>query len=169
MRAHTRLHPDGTALDFSTYLGGSEDEISALKSDWATALRDNRHQERLTTKNQLYGWRPFLVFHFEGDDGKTRPLPEGVADAIRADVRSADESVAGTHSRQSVINTASNVLLMAGLTEDARALLLAEIEKDPRAVPPPPPQIPWVAFPPAPTTPGPLGPSPPARPSGPRR
>jgi hypothetical protein len=110
-------------------LEGSEDEIAALKHGWASVMLDSRHDERLSTKNQLYGWRPYLVFHYEGDDDKTRPLPEDMVSAIRADGRAADQSVAGTHSRQSVINTASNVYVLAGLTDDARALLTAEIEK----------------------------------------
>ena len=103
--------------------------LAALNAAWAIALHERRLDPRLSVKNQLYGWRPLLVFHFEGDEDKNSPLPDGVADAIRADVRFADESVAGSHSRQSVINTASNVLVLAGMTEDARALLAAEIDK----------------------------------------
>ena len=107
--------------------GGSEADLDALKTEWAAVMRDSRHQEGLSTKNQLYGWRPWLVFHFEGDENRSRPLPEQVREAILADVDAAAKSVAGTHSRQSVINTASNVLMLAGLTNDARALLKREI------------------------------------------
>jgi thiol-disulfide isomerase/thioredoxin len=110
-------------------VGGEETAIESLQNQWAAALRDNRHNQRLSTKNQLYGWRPYLVFHFQGDEEKARPLPEEVAAAIRADGKAADESVAGTHARQSVINTVSNVYVLAGLADDARALLTAEIEK----------------------------------------
>jgi hypothetical protein len=110
-------------------VGGEETVIESLQNQWAAALRDNRHNERLSTKNQLYGWRPYLVFHFQGDEEKARPLPEEVVAAIRADGKAADESVAGTHARQSVINTVSNVYVLAGLADDARALLTAEIEK----------------------------------------
>lgn len=110
-------------------LSGAENELAALKEGWAAVMMESRHDPRLSTKNQLYGWRPYLVFHFEGDEGKTRPLPENVTEAIRADGHAADESVAGTHSRQSVINTASNVYVLAGMTDDARSLLAAEIEK----------------------------------------
>ena len=110
-------------------VGGDIKAIESLQNQWATALRDNRHNERLSTKNQLYGWRPYLVFHFEGDEEKARPLPQDVVLAIQADGKAADESVAGTHARQSVINTASNVYELAGLMDDARTLLTAEIEK----------------------------------------
>lgn len=110
-------------------VGGDVTMLESLRNQWAEALRDNRHNERLSTKNQLYGWRPYLVFHFEGDEEKARPLPEDVVTAIQADCKAADESVAGTHARQSVINTASNVYELAGLNDDARTLLAAEIEK----------------------------------------
>jgi thiol-disulfide isomerase/thioredoxin len=110
-------------------VGGDEIEIESLQNQWATALQDNRHDERLSTKNQIYGWRPYLVFHFQGDEEKTRPLPQDVVASIRADGKAADESVAGTHERQSVINTVSNVFVLAGLTDDARTLLTSEIEK----------------------------------------
>ena len=110
-------------------LAGKEEEMAALKETWAATMHDGRHDERLSAKNQLYGWRPLLVFHFEGDEDKVKPLPVGVADAIRADVQAVDEGVAGSHSRQSAINTASNVFMLAGMTGDARTLLTAEIEK----------------------------------------
>jgi thiol-disulfide isomerase/thioredoxin len=110
-------------------VGGDIEVIESLQNRWAAALRENRHNERLSTKNQLYGWRPYLVFHFEGDEDKTRPLLEEVVTAIQADVMAADESVAGTHARQSVINTASNIYELAGLNDDARTLLSAEIGK----------------------------------------
>jgi thiol-disulfide isomerase/thioredoxin len=110
-------------------VGGDDTAIESLQNQWAAAMRDNRHNERLSTKNQLYGWRPYLVFHFQGDEDKTRPLPQDVAAAIRTDGKAADESVAGTHERQSVINTVSNVYVLAGLKDEARALLTAEIEE----------------------------------------
>lgn len=115
--------------DFVSAIGGNEGTVQSLQSQWASALRDNRDNDRLSTKNQLYGWRPYLVFHFQGDDSEKHPLPEEVKAAIRADGAAADESVAGSHSRQSVINTLSNVYVLAGMTDDARAVLTAEIEK----------------------------------------
>ena len=110
-------------------VGGDQKEIESLQNQWAAAMLDIRHNERLSTKNQIYGWRPYLVFHFQGDEEKTHPLPEDVVAAILADGKAADESVAGTHARQSVINTVSNLYELAGLTGDARVLLTAEIEK----------------------------------------
>jgi len=110
-------------------LSGDDQDLPAIKEGWAATLKDSRHDERLSTKNQLYGWRPYLVFLLEDDEEKTKSLPEDIAAAIRADVAAADASVAGSHSRQSVINTAANVLRLAGMTEDARALLTAEIDK----------------------------------------
>jgi thiol-disulfide isomerase/thioredoxin len=108
---------------------GDAAAIEGLQNQWASALRDNRHDDRLTKKNQVYAWRPYLVFYYQDDEARARPLPEDVIEAIRADGEAAAESVAGTHARQSVINTVSNVYVLAGMTDDARDLLTAEIEK----------------------------------------
>ena len=105
---------------------GSADELDALKSLWAGSLRDLRHADSLSTKNRLYGWRPLLVFNAESGGAA---LPDEVVAALRAEGQEAAASVAGTHARQSVINTVSNVYVLAGLADDARALLLAEIGK----------------------------------------
>jgi hypothetical protein len=110
-------------------LPAGDDRVDALKMKWARVMLDNRKDARLSTKNQLYGWRPWLVFHFGGGGDESRPLPGGVADAIRADGKAADESVAGTSLRQSAINTVANVYRLARMVDDARALLKAEIDK----------------------------------------
>ncbi|NNJ79716.1 MAG: thioredoxin family protein [Xanthomonadales bacterium] len=107
----------------------SQAAVDALKARWAGVMKNSRHHADLSTKNQLYGWRPWLVFHFEGDEERSRPLPDDVREAILDDVEEAAKSVAGTHSRQSVINTASNLLRLAGLTDEARFLLQTEIGK----------------------------------------
>ena len=107
-------------------LGGGAKDLEALKALWARSLRDLRGDDSLSTKNRLYGWRPLLVFH-DKDEGAA--LPDDVVAAIRAEGQAAADSVAGTHARQSVINTVSNVYVLAGLADDARALLLAEIGK----------------------------------------
>ena len=108
-------------------LDGSEAELESLQNDWATVVKESRHDERLSTAKQMNGWSPYLVFHSQGDE--VQPLPEDVIAAVREDGKAADEKTSGTHSRQSVINTVSGIYMKAGLTEDARALLLAEIEK----------------------------------------
>jgi thiol-disulfide isomerase/thioredoxin len=110
-------------------LAGEAGSLHALKAQWAQRVLDLRDDPRLSAKFSLYGWRPWLVFHFEGDGARERPLPEHVVDAIRADGQAAVATVAGKQARQSVINTVSNVYVMAGLTDDARALLTAEIGK----------------------------------------
>ena len=58
----------------------SAEKLVALKEGWAAVMTDARHDNRLTTKNQLYGWRPYLVFHFEGDEETASPLPSGITD-----------------------------------------------------------------------------------------
>ena len=110
-------------------LAGDAEGLHALKAQWAQRMLDLRGDERLSTKFRLYAWRPWLVFHFEGADEAEKPLPEHVVEAIRDDGRAAAATVAGTQARQSVINTVSNVYVMAGMIDDARAVLRAEIEK----------------------------------------
>lgn len=107
-------------------MGGDAAELDALKDLWAQTVRDLRHDASLSTKNQLYGWRPLLVFNAEAADAA---LPEGVVAALRTEGQGAAAGVAGTHARQSVINTVSNVYGLAGLADDARALLRAEIDR----------------------------------------
>ena len=110
-------------------LAGPDENLESLKADWADALLRNRYDERLSVKNRLYAWRPTLVFRSESGTGENRTIPGPLANAIRAEGEVARESVAGTQGRQSVINTISNVYLLAGMTGDARALLAEEIER----------------------------------------
>ncbi|MEE4217781.1 MAG: thioredoxin family protein [Xanthomonadales bacterium] len=113
----------------SAVFGEHDAEIESLQKEWATVVKDHRHDDRLSTARQLSGWSPYLEFHFQGDEEKTRPLPDDVVAAIRADGQAADEKTSGKYSRQSVISTLTGIYLDAGLVEDARQLLLAEIEK----------------------------------------
>ena len=108
-------------------LDGSEAELESLQNDWATVVKENRHDERLSTARQISGWSPYLAFNAQDDQAQA--LPDEVLAAIREDGRAADEKTSGAHSRQNVINAVSGIYLNAGLTEDARVLLLAEIEK----------------------------------------
>lgn len=60
-------------------------------------------------------------------DEPERPVSEALAARIRAAVAEADAAVQDVYTRQSVMNTANNVLVEAGLLEDARRLLNKEI------------------------------------------
>lgn len=95
-----------------------------LQNRYARILIENRHDERLSTAKQVSAWGPYLDFHAADEI----PVPEDVAKAILADGRAADEKTSGTHSRQSVIDAVADVYMNAGLIDEARALLQAEIE-----------------------------------------
>ena len=114
-------------LQIMAVIDGSDAEIEILKNDWAAAIRQNRHNERLSTAKQLTGWSPYLDFYFHDDE--SAPLPDDVTSSIRADGQAADKKTSGKYSRQSVISTLTGIYLDAGMVDDARQLLLAEIEK----------------------------------------
>lgn len=113
----------------SAVFGERDAEIESLQQEWATVVKDHRHDDRLSTAKQLSGWSPYLEFHFQDDGEKARPLPNDVVAAIRTDGQAADEKTSGKYSRQSVISTLTGIYLDAGMIDDARQLLLAEIEK----------------------------------------
>jgi hypothetical protein len=108
---------------------GSETEIKGLQDHWAEVARNNRHHVNLSTTKQLYGWLPYLAFYFQGDEEEKRPLPEDVIASIRADGQAADEKTRNHSSRLSVISAATNVYRVAGLTDDARSLMMAEVDQ----------------------------------------
>lgn len=107
-------------------LGSSTASMEGLQNAWARTLIENRHDERLSTAKQMSAWGPYLDFHAES--AADVPLPADVAAAILADGRAADEKTSGTHSRQSVIDTVADIYMNAGLIDEARDLLRAEIE-----------------------------------------
>lgn len=114
-------------LQISAVFGERDAEIESLQQEWATAVKDHRYDDRLSTARQLSGWSPYLEFHFQDDEEKTRPLPDDIVAAIRADGQAADQKTSGKYSRQSVISTLTGVYLDAGLIDDARQLLSNEI------------------------------------------
>jgi len=120
------VHSPGAII---SVLNGSEAEIENLQNNWATAVRDNRHDASLSTTKQMFGWLPYLAFHFEEDEEKKRLLPKDVIVGIRADGKATVEKTRDSSARLSVINAVSGVYQAAELTDDARSLLTAELEK----------------------------------------
>ncbi len=62
-------------------------------------------------------------------DDESADLSEGLKQAVRDKALWADESTQSVYERQPVINAISNVLVVAGMDEVARPLLIAELEK----------------------------------------
>ncbi|MCZ6501637.1 MAG: thioredoxin fold domain-containing protein, partial [Gammaproteobacteria bacterium] len=105
----------------------SDDELAELKDKWQTQFLTLRHQPSLSTAEQLTGWLPLLNFHFmENEDAA---LPESVLADLRADLTGADEKETNSFARQSVVSQINYLYQSAKLYDDARTLLLAELDR----------------------------------------
>ncbi|MBT5143409.1 MAG: thioredoxin fold domain-containing protein [Gemmatimonadetes bacterium] len=105
------------------------DARSALHSNWQDAVLSAMHHPTLSVAEQLGGWFPYLTFYLEDDEDGEKALPETVIEAIRTDAKSADDQTRNAHARQSVVNMIRYLYSSAKLNDDARQLLLAELER----------------------------------------
>jgi thioredoxin-related protein len=110
-------------LDLAVF---SDSDRKRLKPLWAEAIFALRNSANLTTAEQLGGWFPRLIFLFE-DEAAT--LPDAWAKILREELQAADQRTTNPYARQSIINQINHVYQQAGLIDDARALLLAELDK----------------------------------------
>jgi hypothetical protein len=88
---------------------------------------NRRHEPSLSTAEQLAGWLPLLNFYFMNEN--EAPLPEDLAEQLKVDLRAADEKTTNSFARQSVVSQINYLYQSARLYDDARLLLLAELEK----------------------------------------
>jgi thioredoxin-related protein len=102
--------------------------LASLQNQWQQAMLDLRHNTRLSTAEQLGGWFPYLAFYFAGDEASAT-LPAAQVAAIRLDAEKANQMTRNAYARQSVVNQISYLLETAGLKDEAKQLLLAELEK----------------------------------------
>ncbi len=100
-------------------------ENDELASAWSEAVFTRRLDDRLSKAEKLAGWLPKTLLLTRED----QMLPETVATALREEMQRVDEATPDTYERQSVISQISYVYRSAGLQEDARQLLLAELDK----------------------------------------
>ena len=96
-----------------------------LAALWANSIFDLRFDEALSKAEKLAGWVPKLQLATRGD----QPLEEDLQKLLRAELKAADEATPDSFERQSVINQISHIYREAGLVNDAKGLLLAELEK----------------------------------------
>ena len=96
-----------------------------LEARFAEALRQLGNDPQLFTTERLYA----LVgrIRFARIDDAEAALPEALQREIRSTLARADAATTDPYERQTVINMASAVLEMAGMTAEAKALLLAEL------------------------------------------
>lgn len=106
------------------------DERAELMDRWQGVVLAARYHEALSTAEQLGGWLPRLVFFFaDEEEGEDRVLPAEIIAGIRADGRKASDKTRNAYARQSVVSMISYLYRSAKLTEDARQLLLAELDR----------------------------------------
>jgi len=93
-----------------------------------TALLD-----RVARDEQLFQTEPLYALigklRFARIDAAEAPLPDALLEEIRATVSRVDRATSDPYERQTIINAASAVLEMAGMVDEARALLLAELDR----------------------------------------
>lgn len=111
-----------TGLDVFT-----DEERAKLRQQWQEQFLALRHQPSLSTAEQLTGWLPLLTFHFMDED--ETPLPEKVEADLKADLQSANKKTTNSFARQSVVSQINYLYQSAKLYDDARKLLLAELDR----------------------------------------
>ena len=100
---------------------------AALQAKFLAVLDRLAKDESLFTTERLY--TAVGRIGFERIDDEAKAVPPALQEEIRAMVRRADEQTKDVYERQTVINAASHVLDEAGLKDDAKKLLLAELDK----------------------------------------
>jgi thiol-disulfide isomerase/thioredoxin len=105
----------------------TEEQLVSLKKKWSDQLLSLRHQPSLSTAEQLTGWLPTLNLHYMNDEEQA--LPDSVLKELRLDLHAADEKTSNSFARQSVVSQMNYLYQSAKLYDEARVLLLAELEK----------------------------------------
>ena len=98
---------------------------AGLAALWASSVFDLRFDESLSKSEKLAGWLPRLQLATRDD----QRLAEDLQKLLRAELTSADDATPDSFERQSVIDQIGYIYREAGLVNDAKALLLAELEK----------------------------------------
>ena len=98
---------------------------AGLAALWASSVFDLRFDESLSKSEKLAGWLPRLQLATRDD----QRLAEDLQKLLRAELKSADDATPDSFERQSVIDQIGYIYREAGLVNDAKALLLAELEK----------------------------------------
>ncbi|MDA0978884.1 MAG: thioredoxin family protein [Proteobacteria bacterium] len=103
----------------------SEDQRAELEGLWSEQLFSLRFDPSLSRAEKLAGWLPLIYVNTRDD----QPLSDDLVARLRDEMQQVDADTPDSFERQSVINQMSYVYRNAGLREDARSLLLAELGK----------------------------------------
>jgi hypothetical protein len=102
-------------------------ERTDLQARFVEVLGELQDDPSLSTTERLY---PTLgLIDFARLDDPDAPLPPALVEDTRARVARADRDTTDTYERQTVINIAAHLLEQVGLEEQAKQLLLAELDK----------------------------------------
>jgi thiol-disulfide isomerase/thioredoxin len=89
--------------------------------------------DRVARDEELFQTEPLYALigklRFARIDDAEAPLPEALRDEIRATVRRIDSATRDPYERQTIINAAAALLEMADMADEARTLLLAELDR----------------------------------------
>lgn len=109
-------------------LAVDENRSRQLKKLYQDRLMALRHSPGLTVEEQLGGWRPLLVFHFEESE---EPISQELTSQLDADIAKANQSVSDVYARQGLVHQMKWTYQYANMDDKARELLLAELERTP--------------------------------------
>jgi thiol-disulfide isomerase/thioredoxin len=102
-------------------------ERAGLQARFVDVLERMQDDPTLFTTERLYG--TLGLVDFARIDDPDAPLPAEFVEDVRTRVQKADAATTDTYERQTVINIASHLLEEAGIKEEAKQLLLAELDK----------------------------------------
>lgn len=103
----------------------SEAQRAELSERWSSQLFKLRASDSLSKAEKMAGWLPRLYLETLDD----QVLPEVLQEQLRAEMAAVDQTTPDSYERQSVINQVSYIYRTAGMKAEAKALLLAELEK----------------------------------------
>jgi thioredoxin-related protein len=112
--------------EIMSILAVDENRNRQLRTLWQDRLMALRHNPDLTVVEQLAGWRPLLIFHFEESE---EPLSAELARQLDADIAKANESVKDVYARQGLVHQIKWTYQYAHMDDKAREILLAELDR----------------------------------------
>ncbi|MCB1692278.1 MAG: thioredoxin family protein [Pseudomonadales bacterium] len=103
-----------------------DDQRAFIKNLWQDSVFALRHDPSLSVSEQVAGWLPRLYYHFKETDA---PLSAEDAASLKSDLADADTATENAFARQSVVSQLSYIYEKAHMNDEARALLIAELDR----------------------------------------
>jgi thiol-disulfide isomerase/thioredoxin len=97
----------------------------SLSKIWSDRLFELRADETLSKAEKMAGWLPRLYVETLDD----KELDDSLKGLLRSEMTAVDNATPDAYERQSVINQMSYIYRLAGMKDDAKSLLLAELDK----------------------------------------